>query len=123
ERGNHAESGPEQCDNHALDQYLEENGRTGCANGLANANFPDPFVDARQHNVNDANAADEKADSSDDSSAHPAGSNLLVNGLELSLLRLKAEVLDSSMGQHQHVSSLLKRGLEHLHFGNFQIDV
>src|SRR5205809_6173865 len=97
-----------QCSQHrdarAFNEDLKENRAVGGADGFACADFTDALVDAGQHDVHDADAADQKTESGDDPAADARIANALVDVFDLVLLSPKREVLDSVMGNQQYIS-------------------
>ena len=97
---------------HALDQDLGEHIHRCRADGFADADLPDTLGDAREHDIDDADPADQKADPGDEHAADA----LVVDGQrdvvgEL-LLRLELEILQPLVRAHQHVANLLQRRRE-----------
>ena len=105
---------PEERNDHAFNQHLVKDRQAGGADGFANPDLADAFVDARQHDVHDPNAAHHEADGGDDASAQARVANLLVDGLELVFLGAETEVLDARDGSAGHVASLLQRRFQGL---------
>ena len=102
---------------------MQEDCQRGRADRLADADFAHPLVDAGQHDVHDADAADDEADRRDDAAAQARVANLRVNALDLVLLRAEAEVFDAPMSHQQHVARLLQRRLQPVQVRHFQVNV
>src|SRR5579862_5936402 len=119
----HPQGGAKQRDDDAFDEYLCKDGEPGGAYGFANPNFPDPFVNAREHDVHNANAAYQQTDRRDNPSAHPGVVNLLVDAFQLVFLRPKPEIFNPVVSQHQNIAGLLECWFQVVQVGNLQVDI
>src|ERR1019366_2161809 len=112
-----------ESNDNALNEDLDEDRDPGRADGLADADLADALVDAGQHDVHNADAADQQADCGDDAAAHAGIMDLLVDGLHLVLLGAEAEVLDAVMDEHEDIPRLLQGGLHLVQAGYLQANV
>src|SRR5205823_13710630 len=110
-------------DDDAFHQNLQKDRQPGRANRFADADLADAFVDAREHDVHDADAADDQTDRGDDAAAQARVANLRVDALNLVFLRAEAEVFDAPMGHQQHVARLLQRGLKPIQTRHLHVNV
>ena len=69
--------------------------------------FTHAFGNAREHDVHDADAADEKADAGDEATADPGIADEALNVLRPIFLGAEREIFDALVGGHENVVNLL----------------
>ncbi len=90
----------------------------GRADGLADADLADALGDAGEHDVHDADAADEQADGRDDAAAHARVADGGGDVLRPVLLGPEGEILDALVRVHQDVAGLLQRRFQRVDVGH-----
>jgi hypothetical protein len=91
----------------ALDHDLHEDIAPFSANCAPDADLADTLGDARKHDVRDADAADEQADASDQTTGVARIADILLNPIEPLLPGVEAKILHVAMRMAQDAADLL----------------